>query len=185
MSVVRLEPASSSLTTATHSGARTALDPLLATFAALFARLAGERQLKIGAQGGCPTTARWNMSGDCRGGSTGVLPGPAQIVRLGHRGTPSIDVSDEIAILAARPIASLPWREMDSNYWYRGTKAVDFRGIPGIPGYRRARKRYHLMVQPLFFCALSHSIEPGWARFEQVVACCAARLLRPAWRYHS
>src|SRR6516162_5063932 len=33
--------------------------------------------------------------------------GPPQIVRLGHRGTPSIDVSDEIAILAARPIASL------------------------------------------------------------------------------
>src|SRR5262249_15322275 len=41
--------------------------------------------------------------------------GPAQIVRLGHRGTPSIDVSGEIAILAARPIASLRWREMDSN----------------------------------------------------------------------
>jgi len=37
--------------------------------------------------------------------------GPAQIVRLGHRGTPSIDVSDEIAILAARPIASLRWRK--------------------------------------------------------------------------
>ena len=36
--------------------------------------------------------------------------GPAQIVRLGHRGTPSIDVSDEIAILAPRPIASLRWR---------------------------------------------------------------------------
>src|SRR6516162_1512325 len=33
--------------------------------------------------------------------------GPTQIVRLGHRATPSIDVSDEIAILAARPIASL------------------------------------------------------------------------------
>src|SRR6516164_8479729 len=49
------------------------------------------------------------------------LEGPAQIVRLGHRGTPSIDVSDEIAILAARPIASLRWREMDSNFWYRGT----------------------------------------------------------------
>jgi hypothetical protein len=29
---------------------------------------------------------------------------------LGHRDTPSIDVSDEIAILAARPIASLRWR---------------------------------------------------------------------------
>ena len=50
----------------------------------------------------------------------------------------------------------------DSNYWYRGTKAVDFRSIPGIVGYWRARKRYHLMVQPLFFCALNHSIEPGW-----------------------
>jgi hypothetical protein len=23
---------------------------------------------------------------------------------------------------------------MDSNYWYRGTKAVDFRSIPGIVG---------------------------------------------------
>src|ERR1700739_1543942 len=45
--------------------------------------------------------------------------GPAQIVRLGHRGTPSIDVSDEIAILAARPIASLRWREVDSNPRFR------------------------------------------------------------------
>src|SRR5262244_2684002 len=43
--------------------------------------------------------------------------GPAQIVRLGHRGTPSIDVSDEIAILAARPIASLRWREPDWNLY--------------------------------------------------------------------
>ena len=24
------------------------------------------------------------------------------------------------------------WREMDSNLWYRGTKAVDFRSIPSI-----------------------------------------------------
>jgi hypothetical protein len=24
------------------------------------------------------------------------------------------------------------WREMDSNFWYRGTKGVDFRSIPGI-----------------------------------------------------
>jgi hypothetical protein len=24
------------------------------------------------------------------------------------------------------------WREMDSNFWYRGTKAVDFRSIPGV-----------------------------------------------------
>src|SRR6516225_11166622 len=47
--------------------------------------------------------------------------GPAQIVRLGHRGTPSIDVSDEIATLAARPIASLCWRETDSNFQYAST----------------------------------------------------------------
>jgi hypothetical protein len=26
------------------------------------------------------------------------------------------------------------WREMDSNFWYRGRKAVDFRSIPGIAG---------------------------------------------------
>ena len=51
---------------------------------------------------------------------------------------------------------------MDSNYWYRGTKAVDFRRIPGIARYRRALRRYHLMVQPFFFSASSHSIEPGW-----------------------
>jgi hypothetical protein len=48
--------------------------------------------------------------------------GPAQIVRLGHRGTPSIDVSDEIGILAARPIASLRRREMDSNFQYASTE---------------------------------------------------------------
>jgi len=26
---------------------------------------------------------------------------------------------------------------MDSNFWYRGTKAVDFRSIPGIARDRR------------------------------------------------
>ena len=51
---------------------------------------------------------------------------------------------------------------MDSNFWYRGTKAVDFRSIPGnCGGIGGAFKRYHLMVQP-FFCASTHSIEPGW-----------------------
>ena len=57
-------------------------------------------------------------------------------------------------------VRGLRWREMDSNFRYRGKKAVDFRSIPGIAGYRRALKRYHLMVQP-FFCASNHSIEPG------------------------
>jgi hypothetical protein len=27
---------------------------------------------------------------------------------------------------------TLRWREMDSNFRYRGTKAVDFRSIPGM-----------------------------------------------------
>src|SRR5215813_6191583 len=45
--------------------------------------------------------------------------GPAQIVRLGHRGTPSIDIGDEIAILGACPIASLRWSKPDSNHQYR------------------------------------------------------------------
>src|ERR1700746_173426 len=49
--------------------------------------------------------------------------GPAQIVRLGHRGTPSIDVSYEIAIPAARPITSLCWSEPDSKHRYRGGSA--------------------------------------------------------------
>jgi len=26
---------------------------------------------------------------------------------------------------------------MDSNFWYRGTKAVDFRSIPGMAGDRK------------------------------------------------
>jgi len=26
------------------------------------------------------------------------------------------------------------WREVDSNFWYRGTKARDFHNIPGIAG---------------------------------------------------
>ena len=29
---------------------------------------------------------------------------------------------------------TLCWREMDSNFWYRGTKAMDFGSVPGIPG---------------------------------------------------
>ena len=51
---------------------------------------------------------------------------------------------------------------MDSNFWYRGTKAVDFRSIPGCGDIGGALKRYHLMVQPFFFCDSNHSIEPGW-----------------------
>jgi hypothetical protein len=53
------------------------------------------------------------------------------------------------------------WREMDSNFWYRGTKTVDSRSIPRIAGIGRTLKRYHLIVQPFFFCASTHSTEPG------------------------
>ena len=44
---------------------------------------------------------------------------------------------------------TLRWREMDSNFRYRGTKAVDFRSILGIAGRRRAPNRHHVMVQPI------------------------------------
>jgi hypothetical protein len=51
---------------------------------------------------------------------------------------------------------------MDLNFRYRGAKAADFRSIPGIAGVSAGLlKRYHLMVQPFFFCASNHSIEPG------------------------
>src|SRR3954449_7964326 len=33
--------------------------------------------------------------------------GPAQVVRLGHRGTPSLDAATKLPFLAARPIESL------------------------------------------------------------------------------
>ena len=47
---------------------------------------------------------------------------------------------------------------MDWNLWYRGTKAVDFRSIPGMAGVSAGLlKRYRLMVQPFFFCASNHS----------------------------
>ena len=49
---------------------------------------------------------------------------------------------------------------MDSNLWYRGTKTVDFRSIPGKGGIDGALKRDHLIVQP-FFCASNHSNKPG------------------------
>ena len=54
----------------------------LATYAALFAYLAGEKQLKIGAQGGCLTTARWSVSGDFRGGSKGFCQ--VKVDRVGN-----------------------------------------------------------------------------------------------------
>jgi hypothetical protein len=42
------------------------------------------------------------------------------------------------------------------------------RGFPQHSGHcggnGGALKRYHLIVQPFFFCASNHSIEPGWGR---------------------
>src|SRR6516225_9855959 len=64
--------------------------------------------------------------------------GPAQIVRLGHRGTPSIDVSDEIAILAARPIASLrieDWIQISRHIAGRSLTAEEERRY-GIDAWR-------------------------------------------------
>jgi len=55
---------------------------------------------------------------------------------------------------------------MDSNFWYRGTKTVDFRSIPGIAGIGGALKRYHLMVQPFFFWLRTTTSSRAGARFE-------------------
>jgi hypothetical protein len=52
------------------------------------------------------------------------------------------------------------WREMDSNFRYRGT-AVDLRSIPGIAAGSARLLNVSPMVQPFFFCASNHSIEPG------------------------
>src|SRR5215472_17673346 len=54
----------------------------LPTSAALFAYLAGEKQLKIGAHGGRRTTARWSVSGDSTGGSKGFCQ--ANVDRVGN-----------------------------------------------------------------------------------------------------
>src|ERR1700747_1182162 len=43
--------------------------------------------------------------------------GSAQVVWLGHRGTPSIKCSDEVAILAARPIASIGTPEREAHFF--------------------------------------------------------------------
>jgi hypothetical protein len=62
---------------------------------------------------------------------------------------------------------------MDSNFWYRGTKVVDFRRIPGMAGIDGAPKRYHLMVQRFFFRASNHSIEPRPGHVLWLAALCS------------
>ena len=37
------------------------------------------------------------------------------------------------------------WRELDSNLWYRGAKAVDFRSIGTWRGIDEALKRFRLI----------------------------------------
>src|SRR6516225_8564862 len=59
---------------------------------------------------------------------------------------------------------------MDSNYWYRGTKAVDFRSIPGIWGYRRGSETIPpdgsalvlLRLEPLRRARLGHGLSRLW-----------------------
>src|SRR5215510_7441893 len=53
---------------------------------------------------------------------------------------------------------------MDSNFWYRGTKAVDLRSIPGIAGDRRALdgttdcSALLLCLEPLHRAGLGHGL---------------------------
>jgi hypothetical protein len=50
---------------------------------------------------------------------------PTRLARPYHRATAARKSGSQV---------TPRWREMDSNFWYRGTKAVDFRSIPGIAG---------------------------------------------------
>src|ERR1700730_8526701 len=54
--------------------------------------------------------------------------GPAQVVRLGHKGTPSVSYLQRrwCHLLAARPIASLRWRKPDANRWSPWAKGLVF-----------------------------------------------------------
>src|SRR5215831_5525956 len=136
--------------------------------------------------------------------------GPAQIVRLGHRGTPSIDVSDEIAILAARPIASLRWRELDSKFQFRdsraatGSLALTIPAGSRRPAQRRARARgCGCNIKNFRFIRMTlrriTSIDPGCSVGLAIpvsrgtglggagcgLRCCAARISSACWRMSS
>src|SRR5215468_1354159 len=88
--------------------------------------------------------------------------GSAQVVWLGHRGTPSIKCSDEVA---------MPRRPPHSVYRSPVTCELCWRGPPLVP----ARERFNLASSAL---RTTPSSRAG-ARFEQVVPC-AARRLPPA-----
>ena len=79
---------------------------------------------------------------------------------------PARPLSDEIfgaLIGESGSHTTLWWREMDFELLVPRHKS---RGFPQHSGHcggiGGALKRYHLMVQPFFFCASNHSIEPGW-----------------------
>ena len=66
------------------------------------------------------------------------LPQGLDALGLELGGVPACELFPQAISGDALPLRGLlRRREMDSNYWYRGTKAVDFRSIPGIWGYRR------------------------------------------------
>jgi hypothetical protein len=64
----------------------------------------------------------------------------AEIATLAQRNFHPASVSDEIAILAARPIASLRWRKADSNLWSHFQRGQRFGLAIRFPG-RRHRLR--------------------------------------------
>ena len=57
-------------------------------------------------------------AGSCANQATSAKMGSSRLLRA---------PADKVCLTLRR-------REMDSNYWYRGTKAVDFQSIPGIAG---------------------------------------------------
>ena len=65
-----------------------------------------------------------------------------RVLSADHAANPAAHTRATSAVLDRQRLGlcetrTVRWREMDSNLWYRGTKAVDFRSIPGIAGDRR------------------------------------------------
>jgi hypothetical protein len=85
----------------------------------------------------------------------------------GFAAAPAVEIWRAIVAKAAEELVRRDRRFADSPLEGDGFELLvprhKSRGFPQHSGrIGGALKRYHLMVQPFFFCASNHSIEPGW-----------------------